>query len=254
MFLNVCDKTERHIGFICNIYPGNIDTNSTSHEQAYVVALTDFKLTYEHVNIDYVKDCLAHIFDSKNILGKVKDEKLKKAITDNICSENINLFNLDYEDMLMFAFLKYCPPLYNFVPSKFLNIDLNSLDINGYILLDIDKTEPYNTCLAINEEISTDPYEKLDNLPPLVMRVTDYPVMKTEIMGFGEGLLLGANLSDFGGRNHAHSTILTVKSGNCETTLELPIYLDTIRDSEINLYINDNKIFKILTNGRIYRY
>jgi len=72
-------------------------------------------------------------------------------------------------------------------------------------------------------------------------------------MGFGEGVILGADLADMGGRNHSHETKLKIVSGNFQGNVILPYIVYTKKDMEIQLYVAENKIKMVFSDGIIYR-
>ena len=84
-------------------------------------------------------------------------------------------------------------------------------------------------------------------------KIIDYPIVETDIMGGGEGFLLGANLSDVGGRNHAHSTRLLIKSGNFTNSLDLPVIINARKGMTIQLYYNEKEINQVFCDGVIYK-
>lgn len=82
----------------------------------------------------------------------------------------------------------------------------------------------------------------------------DYPIFRTDIMGAAEGLLLGANFSDFAGRNHAHETVLEIKSGNFEKSISFPIQMNIKKGMPIQLYLIEDKIKKFFCDEAIYEF
>lgn len=132
------------------------------------------------------------------------------------------------------------------------HICFDTKNIKGYILLDIDKINIENNTVILNEDLDYIEDMKLDEETPVYARVATLPVVTTDIMGLGTGLLLGADIADLGGRNHIHTTRFKMQSGNSITDIEVPAQLGIRKGMNIQLYFNGNKISKVFCDGVIY--
>lgn len=133
-------------------------------------------------------------------------------------------------------------------------IDYNKECVRGYVLIDIDKLHLEDSTAIIDETIDYIYNCAADKDAPIYGKIIDDPIICTDIMGLGEGLLLEADFSDFGGRNHAHTTILNVSSGNFITKISLPIIIYAKKDMTVKLYLSSDKIKKIFCDGIIYKF
>lgn len=158
-------------------------------------------------------------------------------------------------------------------------LEINGLSedrIKGYIIFDINKAEIREDKFIINEEIdyagdqtinttliprrsslysfTQNENEWNDNIKPIFGEITGYPLFYTDIMGLGEGFILGANISDFGGRNHSHETRLKIKSGNYEDIFDFPIIINARMGMGIQLYLGEKKIEQLYCDGSLYKF
>ncbi|MGI6575099.1 MAG: hypothetical protein ACOX3A_04445 [bacterium] len=95
--------------------------------------------------------------------------------------------------------------------------------------------------------------------PALVGRVVGYPEVEMVVQGIGEALFLGGGLNDLGGYNHTHVTRLLLRSGDVETTFDLPGIIHTRKGELIALEIKKDKDIdfsagRIFTAGVVYKY
>ncbi|HBF78038.1 MAG TPA: hypothetical protein DEF85_03225 [Clostridiaceae bacterium] len=239
MPFNVCDKNGNHIGFIAAQYP--------EYFNVFMVAVTEQKIDDDQVDINAIKNKLAEIYGCKNMIGKINDEKLQRAIT-MLLEGNYSYYkNLSSTDFLKFLSLKSLRDI-----EKFIKYDKEN--ISGYVLVDIDKLHFKNGTAVMDETIDYISDTKPDKDAPIYAKIIDYPIITTNIMGIGEGLILGADFSDFGGRNHTHCTSLNLLSGNFTTKTELPAIIYAKKDMTVNLYMNNNKIRKVFCDGIIYEF
>lgn len=122
--------------------------------------------------------------------------------------------------------------------------------------MDADKLNFEDGSAIMDETIDYFPKDiaDVDVNAPIYAKIIDYPIIKTDIMEIGEGLLLGADLSDYGGRNHAHTTVLKILSGNCTMEIELPIIVYAKKDMTVNLYMSGDRIRKVFCDGIMYKF
>lgn len=265
MPLDVYDNEGNHLGIICDRYLDNYNV--------YMVAITDLTADDISFDEDKMKKHLAGVLKVKGIFGKLDEDKLRKEIENLRMSEEKQKFQqLSYEDFLKYVFLK------NYSGKKIREyLELDGLDndrIKGYILYDTKKAEIYNGKLCIHDNvdyigeliddnlipknesiylIDQRKDERIYNMKPIFAKVVGYPVFSTDIMGFGDGVLLGADLADMGGRNHSHETILRIESGNFQGNVILPYIVYAKKDMELQLYISENRIKMVFCDGIIYR-
>lgn len=239
MPFNVCDKSGNHIGFIAAPYG--------LYFNVFMAAVTTEKIDDQQIDLNVIKDRTAAFYGCKNIFGKVNDEKFQMAITGLLEGDYSNYKNLSYNDFLKFLALKDLRDINKLVA-------YNKEDIKGYVLIDIEKLRFQDGTAFIDEDVDYTYECKVDKDVPIYAKIIDYPIIYTDVMGIGEGLLLGADFSDFGGRNHTHTTILNVLSGNFATKLELPAIIYAKKDMLVKLYMNNDKINKIFCDGIIYKF
>ena len=212
MPFNVYDKNKKYLGFIQSAYP--------QYTNVFMVASTDIKLEDKDFNINKIKSELAGFLGCKSILGKINEARLSKSIDNIIIKEFGKFKDNTYEELLKLVYLRILRYEQNF---HYKNIENEK--INAYFLLDINNVVIENDCIIIDEEIDYICNEKIENLIPMVAKITDYPRMQIDSMTSGQGLLLGADLADLAGRNHVHKTKLKIKSGNFTYELNLPVEL-----------------------------
>ena len=239
MSFNVCDKNGRHIGYIIKRYP--------FWYNAYMTAISDFKIGKEQLDIDKIYDALVSIYGCKSILGKTNHEKFDNCI-DNLKNDKyIRYKNLSNEDFLKFLILKADVDL-----SKYIKYD-EDIDIKGYILIDIDNVNIEDGNIKLDDEIDYIDDEILNLGEPVFAKIIDYPVNSINNMSIGEGFLLGADLSDLGGRNHTHSINMKLISGNFKFDIDFPINMYAQKGMPINIYLSGSKITAAVCNGIIYQ-
>ncbi len=121
-------------------------------------------------------------------------------------------------------------------------------------MVDINNVVIENDSMVIDEEIDYISSEKIGKDIPMVAKITDYPRIQIDSMTSGQGLLLGADLTDLAGRNHIHRTKLKIKSGNFEHDLSLPVELYLKKDDTIQIYVDNRVIKRVFCNGIIYEF
>ena len=267
MPIDIYDKNGIHQGIIRNRY--------LDKDNIYLVAITDLNSSDINCNEDKMKKYLAGILKVKNLFGKVDEDRLKEEIDNLRNSGQYAIFQqLPYYDFIKYLFLKNYSGK-NIEEYLEINGFIEEM-IKGYMFFDINKVEIIDNKFVINEDMDYIQSEAIDfdlipkktfpyfidhkenewnsNLKPIFAKVTGYPIIHTDIMGAGEGFLLGANLSDFGGRNHSHETRLRIKSGNCEEIFDFPIFINAKKDMNIQLYMGEKNIEQIFCDGVIYRF
>jgi len=247
---NICNSRGEHIGFLHRTFPGRTGV--------LMVAVSEQTVESVEFSVAMIKSYLAGAFRCRTITGKVNEEKLEAEIArriDGISGDDPG-FDRDYDQMLKNVFLRHISTggqqeIENYITS---GVDMSL--IRGYVLFDVKNLDAARTegnQIIIPEEINYLEDDKLEGTP-VFARVTDYPVLHTAIMGAGEGFLLGANLADFGGRNHAHTTELKIESGNFTDEIKLPIYVLAARGMSIQLYLEHKEIRKVLCGGAVYSF
>jgi len=265
MPLDIYDNQGNHLGIICDRY--------LDMDNVYMVAITD--LTADDINYseENMKKHLARVLKVKSIFGKVDEDRLLEEIENLRMPEEKQIFKqLPYEDFLKYVFLR------NYTSKnikEYLELDgLHENCIKGYILYDMKKAGIYNGKLYIGDDVdylgetidgnlipeNESPYlidqredNRIYNIKPIFAKVIGYPIISTDIMGFADGLILGADLADLGGRNHSHKTMLKIVSGNYQGNVILPYLVHVKKDMELQLYISENRIKMVFCDGIIYR-
>ena len=241
MPFNVYDKNKKYLGFIQSAYP--------QYANAFMVASSDIKLEDKDFNIDNIKSELAGFLGCKSILGKINEARLNKNI-DNIITKEFSKFKDNtYEELLKLVYLRILRSEENFQYKK-----VENSQINGYFLLDINKVVIEKDSMIMDEEIDYISNENIENLIPMIAKVTDYPKMQIDSMTSGQGLLLGADLADLAGRNHIHRTKLKIKSGNFVSEINFPVELYVKKGDTIQIYVDNRVIKRVFCNGIIYEF
>jgi hypothetical protein len=241
MPFNVYDKNRKYLGFIQCAYP--------QYTNVFMVASTDIKLEDKDFQINNIKSELASFLGCKNILGKINEPRLSKSIDNIIIKEFSKFKDNTYEELLKLVYLRILRYEENF---RYKNIENGQ--INGYFLIDVNNVVIENNSMIIDEEIDCICNEKIENLIPIVAKVTAYPRMQIDSMTSGQGLLLGADLADLAGRNHIHRTKLKIKSGNFTYDINFPVELYIKKDDTIQMYIDNRVIKRVFCNGIIYEF
>ena len=68
--------------------------------------------------------------------------------------------------------------------------------INAYFLVDINNVIIENDSIIMDEEIDYICNKKIENLIPIVAKITDYPIIQIDSLMSGQGLLLGSDLAN----------------------------------------------------------
>ena len=261
------DKNQRYLGVIREKY--------LDKRNIYLLGILNTPSGEISFNDDSVKKYLAGVMGIKNLFGKVNKDRFREEIEDiRALDEYSKFWGLSYEEFLSYLFLE------KFTGKSirdYIEIEGSSDEtIKGYILFDITKAVITGGKITINEDIDYIQEQEVDfdmiprkslaysftqsesewnsDIKPIYGKVTGYPIHYTDIMGAGEGFLLGANISDFGGRNHSHETRLRIKSGNCEDVFDFPVILNAKADMNIQLYMGEKNIEQIFCDGVIYKF
>ncbi|ABR46268.1 hypothetical protein Amet_0025 [Alkaliphilus metalliredigens QYMF] len=244
MPFNVCDQNGKHIGILYERCP-----EYSLGRKFSLVCLTE--LTTEKININFhgIKDYLARRYDLKTVFGKIKEEKLQEKL-----EEEWREYYSEYGAYDEVFLLKIHLSNHQGEISHLIEIEEQS--VQGYILLNRENVIFHNkeTIIIKNELDFIQPEKEILGKKPLYTKVVDYPVISMGVMGLGEGLLLGANLSDFGGRNHIHNTKLKLMVGNDIHQLELPMQINAKRGMTILFYLEGQKIKHMVCDERIYTF
>jgi len=265
MPLDIYDNQGNHLGIICDRY--------LDKDDVYMVAITDLTADDISFNEDKMKKHLAGVLKVKSIFGKVDEDRLEEEIEYlRMPEEKKKYKQLSSEDFFKYVFLR------NYSGKKLREyVELDGLyenNIRGYVLYDMKKAEVSNGKLCIGYDLdylgeqmddnlipkNESPYlidqredKRIYSLKPIFAKVIGYPIIKTDIMGFGDGFVLGADLADMGGRNHTHETTLKIMSGNFQGNVVIPYIVYAKKDMEIQLYMAENSVKMVFCDGIIYR-
>lgn len=236
----------KHIGFVARSFP--------DHQHLFMVALT--KLHVEDVSIDVegMKSYLGKELRFKNFFGKISEEELENFLEEKRVGKYQNSGITNIDDFLRFFFLKVADERGFEIEKLFDWEELND-HINGYLLLKFSDVEISENAIIIKNNIDYISEAALSGVEkPIYTTVVGYPIFRTDIMGGAEGFFLGANLSDFGGRNHTHETELNLQSGNYEQRFIFPIQMYVKKDMPLQLYFDENRIKRIFCGEAIYEF
>ncbi|KPU26828.1 hypothetical protein TR13x_07925 [Caloranaerobacter sp. TR13] len=239
MPFDVYDINNKHIGVITTSFPNDTDI--------LMISITDLKASDIDLDIDSIKMYVAELYGCKNILGKIKEDKLVEILL-NIWGNKYKSYG-EYNEKLLFRLL-LLEQLCNI--ERFIRIDKSK--IYGYLLLDRKNVDINGENIIIKENIDYIEANVGENGIPIYGKVVDYPIITVENMGVGEGLLLGADFSDFGGRNHTHKTKFKLLSGNVILPITVPISLRIKRGMTVKIYLEKRNIKKIFCDGVFYTY
>ncbi len=246
MPFDICDTAGNHIGVIYRSFPG--------HNDIFLIALTELGADDLITDISGIETHVAAVLDCKNMLGKVNRDKLNDTLEAKLREDFSHTGITDKTDFLKYMSLKNAY-VRGYQPiEKVIKADISASKINGYLLFDINKLKLRNGKVYLDTKTDYMSHETIGYGPPVFAKIIDYPVLYTDIMGTAEGFFWGANLSDFGGRNHAHTTAMKLLSGNCEKELELPVYIHARKGMNIQLYMEGGKISRVFCDGVVYRF
>lgn len=234
---NVRDGEGKHIGFVY----GQVGTD-------WLVALSDSSLDNSRINWDLVKSWLADIYSTRNFLGRVKEDTLlntTKDAWDHGDAGDNNFHPSSPEDYYKFYVLKHHCAL-----NKCL--DTEDMTISGYTFLDGSTLSFCDGDLLLQDTLDYVEVRVLDS-PPIHGQVSDYPRIGITAMSEAEGILLGASLSEFGGRNHTHLTRVRIKSGNVEKVFSFPLQIGFKKGYPVQIFLTeDGEITSVFHDGALY--
>lgn len=253
MAFNVCTKDGEQIGitYARALQAGSFHMGGRNR-RIIQVALTDQKIEDRNFDYEKVKKVIAERHSAKTFLGKIKEEALQEELL-NIWEEEKSQMNTGAESF-KHLYRDFQPKDFDqsFIYRLFHlknRFDIEpywlgeTINIEGYILYDLNEGSLYDDKTLLLEEPldyiqSTEEYQ---GFKPTHLVVAERPEVRILGMGVGEGLLLGANISDFGGRNHVHSTKLKLLSGNAVYSTEAPIHIHTKKGMTLTMYVDQDK-------------
>ena len=253
MAFNVCTKEGDHIGitYASALQAGSFHVGG-NNRRIIQIALTDQKIEDQNFDYEKIKKVIAERHSLKTFLGKIKEDALQEELRNHweneksrMETEGENFKNLyrnfqpkDFDEGFIYRL---------FHLKNRLDIEPywlgETIHIEGYILYDLNEGSFYDDKTLLLEEpldyiLNKEEY---NGLKPTHFVVADRPKVSIVGMGVGEGLLLGASLSDFGGRNHVHSTKLKLLSGNAVYFMEAPIHIHTKKGMPLTMYVDQDK-------------
>lgn len=266
MAFNVCTKEGKHLG----ITYGSALQAASFHiggrnRRIIQVALTDQRIEYLNFDYEKIKNYIAERHSAKTLLGKIKEEALKDELYKHWEDEKSQMIaeGEDFKNL----YKEFQPKNFD---EKFIfrlfhlknRMDIEpywlgeTLRIEGFVLYDLDEGSLYDDkTLLLEEPIEyIETTEEYKGLKPTHFVVAQRPELSIVGMGIGEGLLLGANISDFGGRNHVHSTKLKLLSGNAVYSTEIPIHIHGKKGMALKMYVDQEKNTPVafLCDGVLY--
>ena len=240
---NVCDKEGRHLGFIWG---------KSLLVHGWQVALSSARIDNDDINWELVKSQLADQLDSRNFWGKVKESTLiakLKEVWDQKYARDLDIKFLPTSDLDYLKFMY----LVNGSNDMGKSINLDRMDIRGYIFMDSTDPQFFNQDnLLLDSDLNFITERAIDR-PPVFGEISSIPKIYLSVMGFTEGFLLGANWSDYGGRNHTHSTIVDIRLGSVDTRLRFPIQIPFKKGEPVQIYFSESgEISSVYYDGAIY--
>lgn len=253
MAFNVCTKEGKHVG----ITYGSAQELGSFHiggnnRRIVRIALTDQRIEDGNFNYEEIRKGIAERHGARNLMRKIKEDALQEELHKYWEKEKTQMKaakegqqNL-YRDFQPREFdEKFIYRLYHLknrfsIKPYWLG---EELQIQGFIFYDLDEGILVDEKTLLLEEplkyIETT--EKYKELKPTYSVIAERPEVSILGMGIGEGLLLGANLSDFGGRNHVHSTKFKLLSGNAIYKISVPIHIHAKAGMNLTMYIDEDK-------------
>jgi hypothetical protein len=242
MALNVCDSKGNHLGFLSKTHP--------EAPAIFMLALTHERIEDAGFDLTRVVSYLAGEFKTKSRFGKVDEERLIQELEATYGSHGFR----DHHELFRYAFIQKALELNRLDLFRWVDINTDHIQIFGYLWLNIRILGVSSPCIEYDVALEHLPERPALDEAPVFATVIDIPVIKTEVMGAGEGLLLGASFSDFGGRNHSHHTSIRVISGNVKQRLSLPVMVPVKKGMAVELYYEEKNITKIYCDGLIYHW
>ncbi len=253
MAFNVCTKDGKHLGITYGIamHPGSFSIGQRNRRIIYV-ALTNRRIEDGDLDYQKLKMGIAERHSLKSLLGKIKEEALKEELQKYWREEKERMIHGDgdypgfYRDFQPNEFDQHYIFRLFHLKNRF---SLESywlgekFEIRGFIMYDLEEGILHDEKTLLLEDTvdyidTTDEYE---GLKPTHFIIGERPEVKIDVMGTGEGLLLGASIGDLGGRNHVHTTTLTLISGNTMYRTQVPIHLHGKKGMPLTMYIDQEK-------------
>ncbi|MDR5659313.1 hypothetical protein RH915_07405 [Serpentinicella sp. ANB-PHB4] len=246
MPFNVVDNKGNHLGIVVKSYPNDYNL--------FLIAVTDKTIDEVDIDLDSLKQNVATTLECKTLLGKVNEEKLTDKLNMELKNTYSDLEVRDIDVLMKYIFLKqpYTKTTDNI--EKTLGVSLQDLNEKGYLLQDRSKINLKGDRIVIEDEVDYIKDSIIANEKPIFAKVVDYPIHQTSAMSLGEGLILGANLSDFGGRNHSHKTVISIYSGNYKKeNYEIPAPINVKKGMPVQIYLEKDKIKYFVCDEVIYQ-
>lgn len=243
MPFNVVDEAGLHLGYVAGNSPLSIQGS-----RGFLVLLTEERIGKLDVDMDGIRAKVAGAYDARTLFGGIKEEVLR-GLTEKILVEMAeDPTRQSQETALKLLLMKR-----HFDLKEFLRVDTEGP--GGYVLLQGDALHVNRAgALVLSEPMEYITEERAPKGQPIHFQVEEMPVVELEAMGMGEGLLLGSNWSDFGGRNHTHETHLVVRSGNVTTTMTFPVQLHLKKGMGIQVYLEEGSVVGLVADGIYYRW
>lgn len=236
---NVCDSKGKHLGFVCDKSPFG---------QGWQVALCKSPLENCSINWKAVKKRLADHYGNRSYWVRLDDGDLldwakREWGTEHAHDIDLNFTPYTPEDYYKFMFLKYA--------CEFTDCQDSKAEIDGFVIMDSILHFYNQDYLLLDAELDYVTVPAMNN-NPIFGVISDYPRIGIRAMGAWEGLFLGANLSDYGGRNHTHITSVRIKSGNIEMELHFPIQISFKKGEPVQIFLDEGDITRVFYDGAFY--
>lgn len=241
MALNVKDKSGRHIGFVCKTY--------LDHEDILMIALTEKVFDGTFCDVDEIEDYLSICYACRTIFNKFHKEKFDSYIKSLLIGEYSKLSYMDRFTFLRFLLLKNPKKL-----KELIHFDEKEDGVYGYLLLDINNIVIQGEDIILDEALDYIDGENPLKAIPLFSKVIHYPTIYLDKESTGEGILLTKDPSDNFSNDNVGGTKIKLLSGNFKFDLEVPLKIYVKKGYPLKLFIKDNILKCIFSDGIIYRF
>lgn len=238
MAFNVCDRDGMHLGVLCK--PFSIYTN------IYQMAITELMMEDIGIDMNRAEMAVANLYGCKTITGKLNRDKLNNVFSELKKNEYAQFLDAQYEDILKLSMINN-----NVVAEKLFEKPLDRSNTKGYILFDIAKVDLVDGKIIMEEDIQYALSQEIVSADiPILGKIVDYP--KAYIKGLNAFGIMTGTPSLMNNLAHEHTTELKIKSGNVINEIEIYINLQSKKDTNIQLFYEGEKLFKIFYEGMFY--
>lgn len=242
MALNVKDRNGRHLGFVCNTF--------LDYDDILMVSLTEKVLDKNIFDMEDIEEYLSICFGCRTIFGKFHKEKFDAYIKSLLLGEYNKISYMDRNTFLRFLLIKHPKKL-----MELIHFDEKEDGVYGYLLLDINSIAIQGEDIILDEVLDYIDGENPLKAVPLFSKVIHYPTIFLDKESIGQGILFSKDMSkNFNNDNNIGGTKLKLISGNFKYDLEIPLKINIKKGNSIKLYLKENTLKCIFSDGIIYRF